>query len=85
HDHWTDAGAIQARLTHAGVRVLENDAVRRGAITIVGIGDRFSGHDDIARSWQRAASLGGIAVAFTHSPDVVPDLPKTMPVRFAGH
>ncbi|MDX5984284.1 metallophosphoesterase [Sphingomonas echinoides] len=85
HDHWTDAGAIQARLTHAGVRVLENDAVRRGAITIVGIGDRFSGHDDIARSWQRAASLGGIAVAFTHSPDVVPDLPKTMPVLFAGH
>jgi hypothetical protein len=85
HDHWTDPEAIRTNLRRAGVRVLENNAIRRGAITIVGIGDRFSGYDDIARSVQRAATVGGIPVVFTHSPDLAPDLPKNMPVLFAGH
>lgn len=85
HDHWTDPEAIRTNLRRAGVRVLDNDAIRRGAITIVGIGDRFSGHDDIVRSSRRAAALGGIPVAFTHSPDLAPDLPRNMPVLFAGH
>lgn len=85
HDHWTDPGAIRENLEHVGVRILENDAIRRGAVTIVGIGDRFSGHDDIDRSWQRAAALGGAAVAFTHSPDLAPDLPKGLPLLLAGH
>ena len=85
HDHWTDPEAIRRNLGRAGVRVLENDAVRRGAITIVGIGDRFSRHDDIARSARRAAALGGIAVALTHSPDLAHDLPRSMPILFAGH
>lgn len=85
HDNWTDPGAILAALRSAGVRVLENDAVRIGPITIVGIGDRFSGRDDITRANERVIALGGIAVAFTHSPDVASDLPATMPILFAGH
>lgn len=85
HDHWTDPEAIRSSLRRAGVRVLKNDAVRRGAITIIGLGDRFSNHDDIPLAARRAAMLGGIPIAFTHSPDLVPDLPKTMAVLFAGH
>ena len=85
HDNWTDPQVIGASLRRAGVIVLENDATRRGPITIVGIGDRFSGHDNIARSIQRATALGGTPVVFTHSPDLVPDLPKHMSVVFAGH
>jgi len=85
HDHWTDPETIRSNLQRAGVRILDNDAIRRGAITIVGIGDRFSGHDDIARSAQRASTLGGVPIAFTHSPDVALGLPKNMPVLLAGH
>jgi predicted MPP superfamily phosphohydrolase len=85
HDHWTDPDAIRSSLRSAGVRVLENDATRRGAVTIVGIDDRFSHHDNIARSAQRAAMLGGVPIAFTHSPDLAPELPKNMTVLFAGH
>ena len=85
HDNWTDPEAIRNSLRRAGVVVLENDAIRRGPITIVGIGDRFSGHDDVARSAQRALALGGTPVVFTHSPDLAPDLPKRMSVLFAGH
>lgn len=85
HDHWTDPDAIRLSLRRAGVRILENDATRRGAITIVGIDDRFSHHDNVARSAQRAATLGGVPIAFTHSPDLAPELPKNMAVLFAGH
>ncbi|WP_156348071.1 metallophosphoesterase [Sphingomonas sp. Leaf231] len=52
HDHWTDREAIRSSLRKAGVVVLENEAVRVGAIAIVGIDDRFSHHDDVAH--QRA-------------------------------
>ncbi len=85
HDHWTDPGAVRRNLADAGVRTLENEAVRLGAITIVGIGDRFSSHDDIRQASRSAARLGGIAVAFTHSPDLSPDLPKNFPLLLAGH
>ena len=85
HDHWTDAPAIRRNLAQAGVRVLENDAIRSGPLALVGIGDRFSDHDDIARSVARADAVGGVPLAFTHSPDIAPDLPKRFHVLLAGH
>ena len=85
HDHWTDAPAIRQNLARAGVNVLENEAVRSGPIALVGIGDRFSDHDDIARSVARADALGGVPIAFTHSPDIAPDLPRRFHVLLAGH
>jgi uncharacterized protein len=85
HDHWTDPAAIRQSLARAGVRVLENDAVRIGPLALVGIGDRFSGHDDIARSVARADALGGVPLAFTHSPDIAPDLPGRFHLLLAGH
>lgn len=85
HDHWTDPDAIRRNLAGAGVVVLENSAVRRGPITIVGIGDRFSDHDEIASSVAQAEALGGVPVVLTHSPDIAPDLPKQFPLLFAGH
>lgn len=85
HDHWTDPAAIRQSLARAGVRVLENDVVRIGPLALVGIGDRFSGHDDIARSVARADALGGVPLAFTHSPDIAPDLPRRFHLLLAGH
>lgn len=85
HDHWTDPDAIRRNLVAAKVHVLENKAVKLGPIVLVGIGDRFSGHDDIAVSIARADALVGVPVAFTHSPDLAPDLPRSFPVLLAGH
>lgn len=85
HDHWTDPEAIRQNLARAGVRVLENDAIRSGPLALVGIGDRFSGHDDIARSVARADAVGGVPLAFTHSPDIAPELPSRFQVLMAGH
>jgi len=85
HDYWVSPDAIRSALVNAGVVVLENQAVPRGALTIVGVGDRFSGHDDIAQASNSASLLGGAPVVLTHSPDVVPDLPRTFTVVLAGH
>lgn len=85
HDHWTDRHVIQARLERAGVNVLENEAIKVGQITLVGIGDRFSGHDDITFAAAEAKALGGTPIAFSHSPDLAPDLPKNYSLLLAGH
>ncbi len=85
HDHWTNLQAIKQNLTESGVVVLENEAVRIGPVALVGIGDRFSGHDNLSLSMLKAKKLGGVPIAFTHSPDIAPELPASIPVLFAGH
>lgn len=85
HDHWTAPEVIRSALRKAGVVVLENEAVQRGAFAIVGVDDRFSGHDDLARSTQAADQIGGVPIVFTHSPDIAIDLPDRFPLLFAGH
>lgn len=85
HDHWTNLQAIKSSLNNAGVKVLENQAVQIGPIILIGIGDRFSGHDDISLSLLNAQKLGGTPIAFTHSPDISPELPSNFSILFAGH
>ncbi len=85
HDHWTDAAIIRSTLRKAGVVVLGNEAVRVGALAIVGIDDRFSHHDDIARSMRQAEKIGGVPIALTHSPSLSSDLPRSVPLLLAGH
>lgn len=85
HDHWTAPDAIRAELAGAGVITLENDAVRSGPLAITGVGDRFSSHDSISAAAARAKAVGGIPIAFTHSPDIAPDLPAEFPLLLAGH
>jgi predicted MPP superfamily phosphohydrolase len=86
HDHWTSPEAVRNALSHAGVIVLTNRAVRRGPLAIIGIDDAFSHHDDIAAamsSWKSAAT--GVPIVLTHSPDLVPQLSAEIPLVLAGH
>lgn len=85
HDHWTAPNAVREALARAGITVLENQAVRRGPFAVIGIGDRFSGHDDISSSLMAARRIGGVPIVLTHSPDIVPDLPAGQPLVLAGH
>jgi uncharacterized protein len=85
HDHWTAPEAVRSALQEAGVTVLENEVTRRDSLTIVGIGDRFSGHDDLRRAVAAAEAEGGAWIAVTHSPDLVPDLPAAFELVLAGH
>lgn len=85
HDYWGSPEAVRLVLAKAGITVLENQAARGGPLSIVGISDRFSGHDNVPIAVEAARPLGGIPIVLTHSPDVVPVLPRIFTVAFAGH
>ena len=85
HDHWTAPDAIRAALTRARITVLENRAVRRGPVTVVGVDDAFSGHDDLGRAVASLVGLGGVPILLTHSPDLVHKLRGGFPLVVAGH
>ena len=69
HDHWTDAGLIRRTLQDTGIHVLDNDAIERGPIAVVGIGDAFTDHADVSAAFAAAAPLPGARVVLTHMPD----------------
>lgn len=85
HDHWTNPEDVAAALRRAGVIVLDNGAIQAGAVTVVGVSDAFSGHDDVRRAFAAAEGLVGPAIVFSHSPDVARDLPAGASLLLAGH
>ena len=85
HDHWTDAARVRAALRGAGVRVIENDAVRLGPVVIGGLGDAVTRHDRLGQTIAAMRAKGGGRVMLAHSPDTAPDLPDDVPVLLAGH
>lgn len=84
HDHWTGAAAVRTALKQAGVAVLENQAVARGPIAVVGIGDLYTHHADVARASAAAASVAGAQVLLTHTPDLANVLPARRPTLLLG-
>ena len=85
HDHWTGVGVVRDQLARAGVTVLENDAIVRGPLAIGGVGDRYSGHDNLPATLTKLRSLTGARVLLTHSPDIAPDMPADTTLLLAGH
>lgn len=85
HDHWTGPNAVSSALGRAGITILENQVVQRGPFAIMGIGDRFSGYDDVSATLAAGRAIAGFPIVLTHSPDLVPDLPSDQPLVLAGH
>ena len=86
HDHWVDLGAMVAALEGHGITVLRNEAVKRGPLLIGAVDDDYTGHDDVPAAFAALDALGeGPAVVVSHTPDVVPDLPRAVAAVFAGH
>lgn len=86
HDHWFRPDALRSELEKRGLRVLQNEAVKRGPLVIGGVDDDYSGHDDVPATLAAMDRLGpGVPVLLTHSPDIVPDLPRPVAAVFAGH
>lgn len=85
HDHWTGVGPVRRALGAAGVTMLANQAVRRGPLLILGFDDSFSGHADVGATLRSGAGQGGLPVALTHSPGLIPRLPPSVHLLLAGH
>lgn len=88
HDWWNDEGAIRRALRHAGVHLMDNNAlpVRRGAdrVWLVGVGDSWTDHADPDTAFA-PVEAGEPAVAFGHEPDIVDGVGRRARVVFAGH
>lgn len=85
HDNDSDPAAVAQALRAAGATLLENDAVTRGPLAIGGVGDAYSGRDDLPRTLEPLRRLRGARLLVTHSPDVAPALPPDTRLLFAGH
>jgi len=84
HDY--DAQApLEALLPRAGVTLLQNEAVRRGPVTIIGIGDLVTGHSHPDQAYALSRPLGGLPIALSHSPDITPQLDPALRLVLAGH
>ena len=85
HDHWRGRDEIVAALRKARIRVLENDALHVGPLSLGGIDDAFIGRDDAVRTAAAMHDLPGSKIVLTHSPDIAPNLPPDVTLLLAGH
>lgn len=85
HDYGQGHDALQAGLLQAGITLLRNEAVRRGPLTVIGVGDTFTRHAHPDRALISARALGGLPVVLTHEPDVTPKLDPSLNLVLAGH
>lgn len=88
HDWFFDGLRMKAALGAAGIDVLEDRAMslERGGTRfwLLGIGD----YNETAHDWRTPLAdipPGEAVIAFTHSPDVFPDLPERVTLTLAGH
>lgn len=85
HDHWTDAALVRREVARAGGLVLANRAVRRGPLSIGGLDDAYTHHDDLPATLAAMRRQPGARVLLTHTPDVAPALPRDVTLALAGH
>jgi len=88
HDHWLNARQVEDALESVGIKFLEDEAVPlttgRCGFWLVGLSDFWEGAHRYKAAFFKPPQ-GAPAVAFTHNPDVFPQVPDTVAITFAGH
>lgn len=88
HDWWLDAPRVRTAFESSGIPVLEDAAVRLGrgacAFWLAGISDYWEGRHDITSALSTVTDSAPV-IAFTHNPDVFPDVPARVALTIAGH
>ncbi|GMR21713.1 MAG: metallophosphoesterase [Acidobacteriota bacterium] len=88
HDWWLDGSRVRRAFENAGIRVLDDQAVRLPEFWIVGLGDWWEASPDIPKALASIDSESEDAapvVAFTHNPDAFPKIPPRVTLTLAGH
>lgn len=75
-------GDLFARI---GIRLLDNQAVRRGPLAVGGLRDIYTGRPDIPRTLDAMQALGGAPLMLSHGPDAFPLLPDRPMLTLVGH
>ena len=88
HDWWLDGPRVSTALEGVSIRVLEDRAVRvssgRCELWLAGIGDYTEALHDVERALSDVPPDAPV-VAFTHDPDVFPEIPARVRLTIAGH
>ncbi|WP_444933338.1 metallophosphoesterase [Microbulbifer sp. JTAC008] len=88
HDWWLDAARVEQSLESQGISVLEDKSVSLVSIEcklrLVGISDFWEGPHDVKKAMQ-GIDEGETVLAFTHNPDIFPELPAELSLTIAGH
>lgn len=91
HDWWLDGPRVKRALESAGIQVLQNEATpvemsERGGqkLWIAGFGDFLEGQPNIVATLRKLEENAHV-VAFTHNPDLFPQVPARVALTVAGH
>ena len=88
HDWWFDGGRVARALGGAGLKVLENEAVKvessGRAFWLGGVADLWTRRPDVPGTLRQVTSDDPV-VLFTHNPDIFPDVPARVSLTVAGH
>lgn len=88
HDWWNEGERVRDAIQAAGIRVLENEAVKIGdderKMWLVGLADLMTRKPD----WEtplKSVPDDALVIAFAHNPDIFPELPARVRLLVAGH
>jgi hypothetical protein len=88
HDWWFDGPSVRDAFEVEGIRVLDNESahVNDGTFDfwLVGLGDFWESRPDVAEVLEDVPENAPI-IAFTHNPDVFPEIPRRVSLTLAGH
>ncbi len=88
HDWWLDTARVGRAITDNGMTLLEDTSAPlqfdECAFTLVGISDFWEGPHDVDKAFA-GVEPGSPIIAFTHNPDVFPELPIPVSLAIAGH
>jgi predicted MPP superfamily phosphohydrolase len=85
HDHWRGEPEMIGAIKRSGIRLLSNDAIVVGPLSLGGADDAFTGNDDVRATVADMRMLKGARVLLSHSPDVMPIVPDDATLVLAGH
>ena len=83
HEHWRDMAEIERAFRGGGIALLRNESRAAGPVAVVGIDDEATRNADVAAAVADLPALPALVV--THSPDVIPRVPRTLTFVAAGH
>ena len=89
HDWWEGGPKMRQALEDAGVRVLDNRALRLEsngqAFWLMGLADFWEGQPDIKGTLAQVTDTDTPVLAVTHNPDIFPEVPERVSLLMAGH
>ncbi|MEM6327660.1 MAG: metallophosphoesterase [Bacteroidota bacterium] len=88
HDWWLDGPRVARAMESAGIVVLKDTStavpVRGDTLWLAGVSDAWEAPHDIDRALAEVPEDATV-LAFTHNPDLFPDIPPRVALTVAGH